>query len=73
MKEIQEKAQEGLSALGKKGLSLWSKAVSWTKEKSSSLAEEVSKRVADAVEEKEEVPKEDLFIVDEWVMLEGVT
>lgn len=72
MKEIQEKAQEGLSALGKKGLSLWSKAVSWTKEKSSSLAEEVSKRVADAVEEKE-VPKEDLFIVDEWVMLGGVT
>ena len=72
MKEIQEKAQEGLSALGKKGLSLWSKAVSWTKEKSSSLAEEVSKRVADAVEEKE-FPKEHLFIVDEWVMLGGVT
>ena len=46
--------------------------MSWTKEKSSSLAEEVSKRVADAVEEKE-VPKEDLFIVDEWVMLGGVT
>lgn len=74
MKEIQEKAQEGLSALGKKGMSLWSKALSWTKEKSSSLAEEVTKRVTNAVEEKEEeaIPKEDLFIVDEWEMLRGV-
>ena len=75
MKELQEKAQDGLAALGKKGMSFWSKAVSWTKEKSNQLAEEVSKSISSAMnenEEKKEIPEGDLFTVDEWDDAVGV-
>ena len=56
-------------------MSFWSKAVSWTKEKSNQLAEEVSKSISSAMnenEEKKEIPEGDLFTVDEWDDAVGV-